>query len=881
MHLPDAQALLAGRVGTAARTQTAYADLTGRLDADLPRIRQWHRDAAARALDEFRRDHHADRLLSRLTRITDTTLKALWRCCQMPAHASLAAVGGYGRGELFPHSDVDLLILVVNPEAASGAIEALIGACWDCGLAIGHSVRTLDDCLRESDVDITVRTSLLEMRYLCGARGPLVTLGKTLAERLDPTAFASAKLLEMRQRHLRFEDTPYSLEPNTKESPGGLRDLQVLIWIARAAGLGRSWRELQQRGLITVTERRLLAQNERVLKQIRACLHATAGRREDRLVFDLQAQVARAVGLGGDDTRTASEALMQRYYWAAKAVSQLTSILLQNLQSRLSNQDGAHPQPLDDEFCMRGQLLEAKNPDLFEQHPAAMLRAFLHLCRRPDLHGMTATTLRQLWHARTRIDAGFRRNPEHRALFMEILRQPHGVTRALRRMNQWSVLGRYLPVFRRIVGRMQHDLFHVYTVDQHILMVVRNLRRFGMAEFAHEYPFCSQLMAGFDKPWLLVVAALFHDIAKGRGGDHSKLGRLDARRFCREHGLGKDERELIEFLVEHHLTMSTVAQKQDLSDPEVIAQFARLVRNPDRLVALYLLTVADIRGTSPKVWNAWKAKLLEELFRATTRHLAGDRPADAERLDLHRAEAVRLLNLRTIPPERYRDFWAGLGISYFLRTDPNDIAWHARVLASPGGQAEKPIVRCRTAAIGEGFQVAVYMRDQPDLFARICAYFDRKNLSVLDAQIHTSPDGRVLDSFLVIDPGGQSSYRDILQIIETELAQVLALGGALPAPVRSRISRRSRHFPVQPAVDLRPDERGRRYLLSVTANDRTGLLYTIAGVLSRHGLALHTARIMTLGERVEDVFVIDGAALSSPRGQLEFETELLAALQGA
>jgi [protein-PII] uridylyltransferase len=572
---------------------------------------------------------------------------------------------------------------------------------------------------------------------------------------------------------------------------------------------------------------------------------------------------------------------MQRYYWAAKAVSQLTSILLQNLQARLSNPGAAEPQALDDEFCMRGDLLEARDPALFQNQPAAIMRAFLHLCRRPELHGMTATTLRQLWHARTCIDAGFRRDPAHRALFLEILRQPHGVTRALRRMNQWSVLGRYLPVFRRIVGRMQHDLFHVYTVDQHILMVVRNLRRFGMAEFAHEYPFCSQLMASVPKPWLLVIAALFHDIAKGRGGDHSQLGRRDARRFCRDHGLSSDEQSLIEFLVEHHLTMSTVAQKQDLSDPEVIAQFARLVRDEDRLIALYLLTVADIRGTSPKVWNAWKAKLLEELFRATKRHLAGDRPADAERLDLHRAEAVRLLNLRTVPPERYRDFWAGMGISYFLRTDPVDIAWHARVLASPGNQGEQPLVRCRTSAIGEGFQVAVYMRDQPDLFARICAYFDRKNLSVLDAQIHTSPDGRVLDSFLVVDPGGQSSYRDILQIVENELAQVLAAGGALPAPVRGRISRRSRHFPVQPAVDLRPDERGRRYLLAVTANDRTGLLYTIANVLSRHGLTLHTARIMTLGERVEDVFVIDGAALSSPRGQLAFETELLSALQSA
>jgi [protein-PII] uridylyltransferase len=445
-------------------------------------------------------------------------------------------------------------------------------------------------------------------------------------------------------------------------------------------------------------------------------------------------------------------------------------------------------------------------------------------------------------------------------------------------MNKWSILGRYLPAFRRIVGRMQHDLFHVYTVDQHILMVVRNLRRFAMAEHAHEYPFCSQLLAAFDKPWLLTIAALFHDIAKGRGGDHSRLGRVDARRFCRQHGLEPADTEFVEFLVEQHLTMSSVAQKQDLGDPEVITRFAALVGNEERLTALYLLTVADIRGTSPRVWNAWKAKLLEDLYRATKRTLEGEAPTRQRRLDARRTEALRLLTAQGVPPERYEALWERLGMGYFLRNDAQDIAWHAQVLTD--GPDDRPVVRTRLAPIGEGFQVVVWLRDQPDLFARLCGYFDSRNLSVLDARIHTTRDGHALDSFLVVDPLGEAShYREILPRAEAELCERLARQEPLQAPIPGRASRRSRTFPIEASVDLRSDGQGEHFLLSVTANDRTGLLYAIALVLSRHGIELETARITTLGERIEDVFLISGPALLNPRQQIQFETDLLEALR--
>lgn len=869
----------------AARAEPAPAD--GKAVAagapDLPALRARLRAERTALVDAFRVRSDVRALLRGLVRLTDGVLLALWRDSGLQADCALVAVGGYGRRELMPHSDVDLLLLVPPDDGDAPAaerasrVERFIGACWDVGLEIGHSVRTVAECLREAAADVTVQTSLLERHFLAGRRPLYRALCDGLATATDGRAFFHAKLFELRQRHAKFQDTPYSLEPNVKESPGGLRDLQSILWIARAAGLGTGWGQLAARGLVSRAEAALAAGYERKLKVIRAWLHIVARRREDRLVFDLQAQVARESGLDADDARLASEQLMQRFYWTAKSVTQLLAMVVPSIEAELFPENTGEPEPIDAEFRNSSGLLDAVHEDLFEREPSAILRAFLTMERHPELGGITPRTLRAIWRARTRIDAAFRRDPANRAAFLALLQAPRGVTRALRRMNQWSVLGRYLPAFRRIVGRMQHDLFHVYTVDQHILMVVRNLRRFAMAEHAHEYPFCSQLMAGFERPWLLYVAALFHDIAKGRGGDHSELGRVDARRFCRQHGLSDDDRELVEFLVEQHLMMSQVAQKQDLSDPETIARFAARVGDERRLTALYLLTVADIRGTSPKVWNAWKGKLLEDLYRATQRVLGGETASTDERFDARRADAVRLLNLAGLSPEAYADFWKQLDIGYFLRNEPQDIAWQTRVLRRHA-DTTAPIVRSRLAPIGEGFQVVVYSPDQPDLFARICGYFDSKNLSVLDARIHTTRNGHALDSFLVVDPNHASEYRHILSLVEAELAERLSRSTPLAAPVRGRTSRRSRYFPIAPQVDLRPDERGSRYLLSVVANDRTGLLYGIARTLAQHGVNLQAARIMTLGERVEDVFLVDGPTLANARQQIQLENALLEAL---
>jgi [protein-PII] uridylyltransferase len=424
---------------------------------------------------------------------------------------------------------------------------------------------------------------------------------------------------------------------------------------------------------------------------------------------------------------------------------------------------------------------------------------------------------------------------------------------------------------------MQHDLFHVYTVDQHILMVVRNVRRFFMAEHAHEYPFCSQLAAGWDKPYILYVAALFHDIAKGRGGDHSSRGARDVRAFCRDHGFGGEDAKLIEFLVREHLTMSRVAQKEDLSDPAVITAFARRVGNERALTALYLLTVADIRGTGPKVWNAWKGKLLEDLYRLTLRTLGGRAPDPQAEIEARKREALVRLSLYALPFQAHQKLWDTLDVGYFMRHDAGDIVWHTRHLSRYVGTG-KPIVRARLSPVGEGLQVLVYTADQPDLFARICGYFEHAGFSILDAKIHTARNGYALDTSQVVSSMLPQHNRELLNIVESELQHTIEQAGPLPAPRRGRVSRRVKSFPIPPRVQLAPDEKAQRWLLSVSASDRVGLLYSIARVLARHHLNLQLAKVSTLGERVEDTFLIDGPELQENRRQIEIETELLQAL---
>jgi len=833
--------------------------------------------AARQALREsYLRRPNPRALLTGHCELIDRTVTAVWSEIAPVRDAALVATGGYGRGELYPCSDIDLLVLLGNDptEAEREALERLIGRFWDIGLEIGQSVRTVAECIEAAAGDITIRTTLLEARHLTGSRVLFKKLVTELQHNVDPVAFFKAKKLEQEQRHAKHQDTPYSLEPNLKEAPGGLRDLQVIQWIARASGMGRRWADLVSHGLLERGEARQLAQLESHLQDLRIRLHYLAGRREDRLVFDLQNALAGQLGHKDTPSRRASEAMMQRYYQTAKVVTQLNTILLQNLEARLAPRPDTAPRSLNERFEVRSELLHIKREGTFAKQPSAILECFLLMMQHPELRGMTARTLRALWRARLLVNGKFRKDPTAKLLFLHILQQPRGIVHEFRRMNQYGILGRYLPEFGKIVGQMQHDLFHVYTVDQHILMVLRNLRRFAMPEFAHEFPLASELMNGFEHRWLLYVAALYHDIAKGRGGDHSTLGALDARRFAAQHHLSREDRELVEFLVERHLAMSHVAQKQDVYDPEVVQKFAELVGSERRLVALYLFTVADVRGTSPKVWNAWKGKLLEDLFRATRRILTGEPLARDAALAEKQAEAARLLRLYALSDGVKDKLWANLDTAYFLRHDAQEIAWQTRNLHYRV-DTDKPVVKARLAPFGEGLQVMIYTRDREALFARICGYFERAGFSIAEAKVHTTRNGYALDTFILMGQGRDAHYQDRIAMIEAELPGELVSDAPLGPPRGGRLSRRVRHFPISPAVNIRPDERGAWHSLTIVAADRPGLLYGVARTLARYHVNLQTARINTLGDRAEDVFLVSGETLANPKKVLQLEQDLL------
>ena len=798
----------------------------------------------------FLRDH---------TQAVDEHLQQVWRSSDIPQDVALVAVGGYGRGELYPRSDIDLLILLPREadQALQGRLQALVGLWWDMGLEIGHSVRTADECIAASS-DITVQTNLLEARLLDGDTALFDTLQQRLHEHLDPRAFYQAKSLEQQQRHTRYVDTDFNLEPNLKESPGGLRDLHNVLWIARAAGFGDNWQALARNGLLTGAEARQVVRHQHLLQDMRIRLHELCGRHDDRLVFDYQQPLAEQLGIVATPQLRASERMMRQYYRTKRAVQQLNSVLLQTMRARLFT--FSTTRPLNPRFIARDDTLEACDDQLFEREPSAILECFLLLQQHPELNGFSAATLRALWRARHLVGPAFRREPRHRELFMQIFRQPQGLTHALRRMNQQDILGRYLPAFGRVVGQMQHDLFHVYTVDEHILMVLRNLRRATLDQYAHEFPLSSRLIREFERLEVLYIAALFHDIAKGRGGDHSLLGRTDARRFCKMHDISPEDSELVVWLVKNHLRMSATAQKQDLSDQDVIAAFAADVPDERHLTALYLLTVADVRGTSPKVWNAWKGKLLEDLYHATLHYLSYGKIAD--QIGETQREAAATLNLYAIAPETYLPLWAKLDDEYFIRHEAHEIAWHTRALTQRP-DIKTPIIKTRLSRIGEGMQVLVYQHDQPYLFARICNFFARMNYNIMEAKVHTTEHGYALDSFLVMDASqDKTAYRDVMNYVEYALAE--EIGGdavSIAEPAFGRRSRQLKHFPIAPQVDLRRDEKG-RYNLSLVAGDRPGLLARIAYILTRHKVLIRSAKINTLGARAEDTFWIDGEALN-------------------
>lgn len=817
--------------------------------------------------EEFAQHPNTTRLFKQHCKFIDHLLIELWSDLHIEPACCLIAVGGYGRGELFPYSDIDLLVLIPTESQENSqlnkSIEYLIGLMWDLGLNIGHSVRNLEECISEAQKDITVQTNVLESRLLSGNNTMYQNFLFNIAKNISPIDFLKAKLKEQELRHAKFNDTAYNLEPNIKESPGGLRDLHMIIWITRSlqvknhqyAAPSNPWLSLAKDQIISVTEARRIRHHEKKLQLLRSHLHFLSSRREDRLLFDFQNDLAATIGYTNTQRRRASEQLMQSYYRSVKFIELMNEIVLKLLEEIIV----ASPptvRKINDKFEARNDLLEAKSANMLQQDPSAIFEAFLLLQQHPELSGMSATLLRTLQRVKPLVNKDFRQNAFNKKTFIKILSQPSGVNRALRAMNRYGILGSYIPAFGKIVGQMQHDLFHVYTVDEHILNVLANLRRFAKPELKHEFPLCSQIFAEFDSPHLLYLAALFHDIAKGRGGDHSALGTIDAFNFCKLHHLPKADCALVSWLVEAHLKMSSIAQKTDLSDPSIIESFADFVENKRRLNALYLLTVADIRGTSPVVWNAWKARLLENLYSATSRALSHPTFHAKQTIQRRIKEASEKLSRFGLSNHTYEQLWEQFGEHYFVRHESDEIAWHSRLL-TPHLYSENPIVRARLSPYGDGIQVMIYIQDKNDLFARICNFFDRMGYGIVEAKIFTTKHDYALNSFIVLDQSGKSvSYSGLLKFIELELANQLDDQYQLESPLKGRVSRQVKHMPIQAQITITKEAENSNHKLDIIANDRPGLLATLAQQFLKHNIKLHNAKINTLGNRAEDTFLI-------------------------
>ena len=814
----------------------------------------------------FHDDEPVEALVRARTACIDRLLAGLWRARLQPDLAerlTLAAVGGYGRGELHPCSDVDVMVL--TPESLTDAertqIAQFLAFLWDIGLAVGNSVRTVGECAAESLADVGVMTTLLEARWLAGGETLLPAMRTALApDRLWPVRdYFAAKVREQQERHRKANDTAYNLEPNVKTGPGGLRDIHTIAWVAKRHFGSESLDELATHGFLSASELRRLKQARAFLWKVRFGLHVLTGRHEDRLLFDHQIKLASSFGYEDSTYTLAVEQLMQRYYRTLMDVQLLNELLLQLFREAILSEDTL-PKPLTQHFQVRDGSLEAVNEDLFSRQPSALLELFVLLQQHPHLRGVRAGTMRAVTRSLWLVDEEFRQHPRNHRLFMEILRAPRGVTHELRRMNNYGVLGRYIPAFGRVVGRMQYDLFHAYTVDAHTLFVVSNARRLAIPDFNRELPLVSPIMQTLPKQEIVYLGALFHDIAKGRGGDHSDLGAVDAEAFCLEQGLSRYDARLVAWLVKNHLLLSVTAQKQDIGDPQIINEFARKVGDEAHLDYLYVLTCADVRGTNPKLWNSWKASLFHNLYEKTRRALRRglETPIDKEELMReNQAGARTLLQALGLQPAAIEATWARLPEGYFLRYMPEEIARHTQVLARPAASGAEARVAVDLQAGTGTAAVLMYAPHRRHSFARATAALDQLGLNVVDARITPVGDGYSLDTYHVLEEDG-AMIADADRLAEIEFALWSSL--ERPAEASLAVSRRPPRqlsvFRTATQIVITVDERNARSVLELVAGDRPGLLSDVGQVLWEERVDLAAAKIGTMGERAEDVFYI-------------------------
>ncbi len=848
------------RAGVSEQARLALKQLLGDTDRVLA-------DAFS-AIDRDRHDAGTTELIRTRSRAVQRIVEHVWIACVGETESlTLFAVGGFGREEMFPYSDVDLLVLTVErpAPAAVRALESFFACLWDIGLKPGHAVRTLTQCRELAAADAVIYTSLLDARVLSGASALVDEFERLMADASlwPPAHYFAAKRDEEERRRAKFNDTAYNLEPNIKDGPGGLRALQLIPWLGKRLFAAPTLVDLVGCEMLSAAEVEALDVAGARLQHIRYALHLAAGRPEERLLFDYQRELARRLGYSDEHAQNLGvEQFMQSFYRAAIVVARLSEQFLQRCEEALDDAAGAaEPQRLSLDFVSRGGRLDCDSPDLFLRRPAALIDLFRVWIEHPNIKGLRAEMVSRVNEALLRVGRNLATDDAANAAFARLLRRGAPAVHALVRMNRYGVLAQYLPAFGRVVGRMQYDLFHVYTVDEHTMRVLRNVAKFADADASREFALAHELFDRLAKPELLILAALFHDIAKGRGGDHSELGEKDAREFCAMLGLSSADIDLVAWLVRWHLHMSVTAQRQDINDPEVVHRFAVSVGDSERLDYLYLLTCADIAGTSAKLWNSWKDKLLADLCTSARYVLRSglERPPHAaERVREAQARAYEDLAELGLSAQSVGRIWSDFPEETFLRFKPNLIAWQTAGIANVADM-RAPLVLVDPQGPRGGSEVFVHAPDGDGLFAAVTAVFERLRLSVLDARIVTSKSGMGMDHFLVLD--ANSRVLDAATVVRLRAALEETLRQK-PYPVSIGVQRspsRLKHFSIPMRIELRGDAQSGRTQLALVCSDRPGLLAAVAQVFHVRKLRVHDARIATFGERVEDFFQLTDA----------------------
>ena len=846
------------------------------------------RNALSAAQNHFNNRFHEGEevhtLVNESARFADLILHYAWNQFEWDKDISLIAVGGYGRGELHPHSDIDLLILMRRdrPQKYRQNIEQFLTFLWDIQLKIGHSVRSLSQCVDEAKGDITIATNLMETRLVCG-NGDLrdAMLKKTGPNKIWSSAnFYRGKIDEQSARHRKHDDTEYNLEPNIKEAPGGLRDIQLINWTAKRHFQLHRRSQLVHAGFLSDEEYLTLRRDEEFLWKVRYGLHLIAERPKERLLFDYQRKLATMFGYTDSPGRLAVEKFMQRYYQVVISIRELTDVLLQYLDEVIYRKDKTKVETvINERFLVRDNFLDTVHESVFVDHPPALLELFVLLGENEHIDGIRASAIRQIRLHRKLIDDDFRANPVNRKLFMRLLRSPNKLSIQLSRMNRYGILGSYLPEFGKIVGQTQHDLFHIYPVDVHTLQVVRNLRNFGHPESEEEFPVAASIFKSLDKPELIIIAALYHDIAKGRGGDHSLLGSADIADFATRHGVQPREVKLLQWLVENHLLMSTVSQREDTSDPDVIYKFAAHVGDLMHLEHLYLLTVADINATNPRLWTDWKGSLMHNLYFETKLALQGGLGLPDEKADWikdAKNAALSLLTEQNVSEAQALSVWNGVDEEFFLREEANDIATFTKAIIANTDDNAPVLLLCD---VGDEFPVAtqifVHAKDRQNIFSITAAVLDKLHLNIQDARLHTTHDNRAFDVFYVLDDEGHpvGDKPQLCNSIIEALREGILDPSSVSFDVQRRTTRQLKNFAVETVASLRNDPETNTTVLEVITPDRPGLLAHLASIFLRYGLNLYNAKITTLGERVEDTFYVTDYN-HEPLTDLEFSAKI-------